>query len=484
LKGALLVHQMQATYFKTQKKRGFRGFFVLFLISLIIPGSSVSQETGSPEITEPASPESGSQQLSESDSQQLSETASRQIPDVLLPFDTEDSTDYIVVVEKDTQQLFLYANDGTLRQVYQMNCSTGKVRGAKEVSGDLKTPEGVYFFVKEFEDKELAPIYGTRAFPMDYPNLLDRIAGLTGDSIWLHGTNKPLKERDSSGCVALENANLDDIAKYITLNRTPIIIVKKLSYQDTPEAKAEIKTSVLRVLSEWKDAVEKGTYHNYLSFYDPEYLPNISWWPEWIKIRRKIQALPDSFSVNLKKILIVRYNEIYVVLCDQVISFAGRDIPAGTRKFYLTKALLKIIGEEYLGLPSSLEGDEPLIIASRNLKHKDDAEDDIAAMVDNWLKAWSSKDITAYGSFYARDFRSGSMDLDAWLKHKERLNQKYSYIRVSKENMVIQNTKERCIVSFVQTYESDAYKAVGTKQLILKRENGQWKIYRETWKKM
>lgn len=463
-----MIHPMQPNYFETQKKitrtifkRGSTGILAgaLFLMALMLPGTSVSQSP---------------------DSQQ---TDSQKIPDVLIPFDTENSTDYMIVVEKDTQQLFLYANDGTLRQVRQMNCSTGKVRGAKEVSGDLKTPEGVYFFVKEFQDKELAPIYGTRAFPMDYPNLLDRIAGLTGDSIWLHGTNKPLKERDSSGCVALENANLDEIAKYITLNRTPIIIVKKLSYQDPPEAKAEIKESVLRMLSEWKDAVEKGTYHNYLSFYDPEYLPNISWWPEWIKIRSNIQASPDSFSVNLKKILIVRCNEIYAVLSDQVIHFAGRDIPAGTRKFYLTKAQFKIIGEEYLGLPESLKGDEPLIIASRNLKHKDEA-DDITAMLDNWLKAWSSKDIGKYGSFYAQDFRSGRMDLDAWIKHKERLNQKYSYIRVSKENMVIKNTKERCIVSFVQTYESDAYKAVGMKQLILKRENGQWKIYRETWKKI
>lgn len=70
---------------------------------------------------------------------------SEQIPDMLIPLDSGNGAEYAIVVEKETQQLFLYANDGTVKEVLRMNCSTGKVTGAKAVAGDLKTPEGIYF---------------------------------------------------------------------------------------------------------------------------------------------------------------------------------------------------------------------------------------------------------------------------------------------------------------------------------------------------
>ncbi|QTA91812.1 L,D-transpeptidase catalytic domain-containing protein [Desulfonema magnum] len=409
---------------------------------------------------------------------------SEQIPDMLIPLDSGNGAEYAIVVEKETQQLFLYANDGTVKEVLRMNCSTGKVTGAKAVAGDLKTPEGIYFFIKEHKDKDLGPIYGTRAFPTDYPNLLDHIAGRTGSEIWLHGTNKPLKVRDSSGCVTLENSDIDTIAKYITLNRTPIIIVKKLSYGPF-DVKLEAKTSVLNIFSEWKDALENGTYHDYLKFYDPEYLPDISWWSEWNKIRKTIHTAPEPFSVELENILIIKYNGTYVVLADQVINFSGREIQAGIRKFYLTEDHFRIIGEEYQGMSQARRDkqDNPFMMACRNLGTKEDKHE-IANMLDDWLKAWSSKDIQEYGNHYASDFQSQGMNLKAWLRHKGRLNKKYKYIRVSKEKLVVKKSKQRRVVSFVQKYESNAFKAVGIKQLILKREDGQWKIYRETWKKI
>ena len=160
----------------------------------------------------------------------------------------EKDTKYVILVEKDSQQLFLYAYEGTFRELYRMNCSTGKVRGNKSVSGDMKTPEGVYFITKQIPKRDLAPIYGTRAFPIDYPNSFDHTAGRGGNSIWLHGTNKPLKSRDSNGCIALANSDIDKLAKYITVNKTPVIIVDKLRYRPA-ESKNEAATSIINFLS-------------------------------------------------------------------------------------------------------------------------------------------------------------------------------------------------------------------------------------------
>ncbi|MDM8524080.1 L,D-transpeptidase family protein [Desulfococcaceae bacterium HSG8] len=446
------------------------------------PGKSES----APEVSEPEISETTPEQLTvptHEASLTVSETRliRNPVPDVLIPSDPEDGTAYAIIVEKETQQLFLYSNNGTPEELYRMNCSTGKVVGAKEHSGDLKTPEGVYFFTKKYKDRELAPIYGIRAFDTDYPNLMDRMAGRTGNDIWLHGTNKPLKGRDSSGCVALENSDLDEITKYISLKKTPMIIVRKLSYETAD--KRNIRETILSMLSEWRGALENESYHKYLKFYAPEYLPDISWWPEWNNIRKTIHISPQPFSVELKNILIARHDEVYVVLSEQIIKFSDRVLPAGTRKFYFSGNPLRIIAEEYLEPGKKGKKADPFVTAYRHLKPKDD-KDDIADMVDDWLKAWSSKSIKRYKTYYASDFRSQGMNLREWLRHKKRLNKKYRKIRVTRDDLSVKESKQRRIVSFVQTYRSDNFKAVGKKQLVLKRENGKWKIYRETWEKI
>ncbi len=109
----------------------------------------------------------------------------------------------------------------------------------------------------------------------------------------------------------------------------------------------------------------------------------------------------------------------------------------------------------------------------------------IVATIDGWLRAWSSMDITTYGTYYAQDFRSQEgMDRRSWLQYKNGLNRKYNYIRVTRNKLVINRQSKMVKASFVQTYKSDKYKVVGIKRLVLKQEDGKWKIYRETWKKM
>jgi len=121
-----------------------------------------------------------------------------------------------------------------------------------------------------------------------------------------------------------------------------------------------------------------------------------------------------------------------------------------------------------------------LVAAGRTLK-KTDAEQEIAAMVDAWLAAWSSKDIGRYASYYASDFQSqGGADLDAWLRYKNQLNKKYRFIRVTRKNKLkIERGDRQSTVTFVQTYASNAFQTTGVKKLVLKREGDQWKILRE-----
>ncbi len=416
---------------------------------------------------------------------QSEESKPVKIPDNLVAFGSDRVPQYAIIVEKQTQSLYLFSHENkTTREVLRFDCSTGEVPGPKTKSGDSKTPEGVYFFTKEHLKKDLSPIYGTRAYPMDYPNILDRVAGRDGNSIWLHGTNKPLKPRDSNGCVVLENSDIDALAKYITLNQTPIIIVQRLSF-DADGFPAPAASAVYTLLKDWTKALQDGTYHDYLSFYDPGYLPDISWWPGWNRLK---SGLDDRLPILSEQGSIFRLKDLYVLLFDQSIYSGGAKKPVGRRKLFIRKSgdRYRIIGDEYLAAwdvadTASLES--PLLAAYRSLILKTEKETSIKEMIDGWLRAWSAKDIKTYGDYYAKHFRSRGMNRRRWLRYKNRLNRKYAYIKVTAENLKIEKGDSRSIATFMQTYRSPGYRAIGTKKLVLVREDGQWKIFRETWKK-
>ena len=206
--------------------------------------------------------------------------ADQKVPEALVALDNRNGPAYAILVDKGRQQLLLYAYDGAYHPIYRMACSTGEVRGPKKRSGDKRTPEGVYFFTREHQKRDLSPIYGSRAYPIDYPNLMDRMAGNGGNAIWLHGTNKSLKPMDSNGCIVLNNEDIDRLPRYIILNKTPIIIVDQLAYRSS-EQTAATQQRIQDLLDVWRRAIEGGSYHQYLAHYDADYVPDIAWWRHW-----------------------------------------------------------------------------------------------------------------------------------------------------------------------------------------------------------
>ncbi len=398
-----------------------------------------------------------------------------------------DQPAYALVVEKRSQRITLFKYDGRYQVVQTMQCSTGKARGDKRVSGDKKTPEGVYFFTKEFEAQDLAPLYGTRAFPLDYPNLMDRRQGRNGYAIWMHGTNRPLKDRDSNGCIALVNRDIDGLSAYIALKDTPILIVEEIAYK--PVAKAESEDSAIRsFLSGWNGALATGSYHEYLSFYDSEYLPAIAWWMKWVGIRKPGPQTAGSVDTGLNYLGIYKHRELYVAIFDQQLSVGGLKADAGRRKIFISfkSGDPRIVGDTFMASGAAKDKGSaayPLLLAAHALRSRSSGKEAIATLLDRWLAAWSGKDINGYGACYAKDFRSKRMDKKMWLDYKERLNKSYSYINVSADNNKILRNKETATVTFLQTYESNAHKTKGMKTLLLKMEDGKWKIFRETFKR-
>lgn len=303
------------------------------------------------------------------------------LPDsiILLP---ENS--HALVVEKSSQQVSLYSNVGAkIIEKYRFSCSTGENPGIKIKSGDKKTPEGIYFIIDRYEDKDLSPIYGKKAFPIDYPNFMDKIAKRSGNNIWLHGTNKVLKAMDSNGCVAMENENILKISDSITINRTPVIIADTIKMTDKNNIDSQ-NSMIQDWFGSWENAIVKGSYHDYLSLYDSSYLPAIFWWNKWNDIRGTTSKNVGDFNLIISNKGIYKQNDIYVIAFNIGLKLLKHHIDFGVRKLFVIKknSTYKIIGDVYQTCDNekNCKVNSPLVVAAENLVKKTEQGPDIRLM--------------------------------------------------------------------------------------------------------
>ncbi len=276
-----------------------------------------------------------------------------------------DDSQWAVIVDKHRQQVNLYVFHEYWRNLAQWPCSTGKSDGPKEKEGDQKTPEGIYFVVRNVAQRYLSPTYGARALPLDYPNWLDRCRNRSGSAIWIHGTNKPLLAYDSNGCVVLENESITQLAPHIRPQQTPVIIVDRLRLCSVRQSQATAQ-KILPAIDQWHRAMMHGDYLSFSHWYARPYQPAMAWWQQWCRWRSRLGNRRDYESV-MRQRSIFKLNYDYVVLFDHVLIRGDRQSPVGRRKLFLNvqNGDVRIIGDTYQSRPE-VPGD-PLFLAWHRL---------------------------------------------------------------------------------------------------------------------
>ncbi len=180
----------------------------------------------------------------------------------------------LLVADTSAATLYEYSfTDDGLAGVTEFYMSIGERGVGKTNAGDRKTPLGNYFIVDQLDTSRLDPKYGITAFPLDYPNVMDRRAGRTGDGIWLHGVapgSGQRPERDTDGCIALPNDDLADLATRLMLNSTPVLVARDMRYTSAGE-KGSIRSSLIVQLEAWRDAMAAADAIAYLSLYAPDF---------------------------------------------------------------------------------------------------------------------------------------------------------------------------------------------------------------------
>lgn len=177
--------------------------------------------------------------------------------------------EFIFAVDKSRQQLALFERRSPLRLSRLFTCTTGQAVGDKEVEGDLKTPEGVYFVVQRIGGGLEFLKYGNEAYTLNYPNPVDRLRKKTGYGIWIHGRGEPIAPLQTQGCVSMNNEDLASLGALLRPG-TPVLLTESFSHSQTQDA-ATVAT--VRTLEEKVRAWAKAWGQrspSMFSFYDKE----------------------------------------------------------------------------------------------------------------------------------------------------------------------------------------------------------------------
>lgn len=236
-----------------------------------------------------------------------------QVPRALLSLSPD--TDYALVVDKSRNRLYVYRNLGPgmpPELVDDYYIVLGKKTGDKYHAGDLRTPNGIYFVTSYLPDEKLPPLYGSGAFPVNYPNEFDRHLQKTGDGIWLHGTLKSLYSRpprDSEGCVVLTNEEFSRISKYVDVGKTPVIISKQvewISSRDWLERNIELQAT----LEHWRQSWEQADIDNYLQMYSKNFWAKGYDWQSWEEYKKRVFSGKKFQKIDLQDISLLAYPKV------------------------------------------------------------------------------------------------------------------------------------------------------------------------------
>ena len=223
-----------------------------------------------------------------------------------------ESTDTLFVAETSTAQFHRFdrTSDGV---VYSGShyMSIGQNGSGKQRSGDRRTPLGVYFVTEQLDTSRLHEKYGVAAFPLDYPNVWDRLADRDGDGIWVHGVlpqggRRP--ERDTDGCIALPNEDLSMLTPDFRDNVTPVLVTLAVDWVEEAESRA-LQLELENRIGEWADSKQRGDLHAYLSLYGDEFQRWGMTKAEWSSLNIQNESLRAIQRLTVSDLLLVAYPE-------------------------------------------------------------------------------------------------------------------------------------------------------------------------------
>jgi len=249
------------------------------------------------------------------------QTTADYVPRYLLQMQPDQ--EHAIVVDTQKSRLYLYRNDkGRPRFVADYYISQGKLGADKTREGDKRTPIGVYHVTSSLPPQKLADLYGSGAFPINYPNEWDRRQGRNGHGIWLHGTpsdtfSRPPKASD--GCVVLSNVDLNALAKNLQIGLTPVIISNSIEWLSFDDWQKE-RSTLNKKIDEWRSDWESRDVGRYLKHYSSKFKTADQTLEQFAKQKQQVNAGKEWIKVKLSNVSMFRNpgkEELVIVTFEQ-----------------------------------------------------------------------------------------------------------------------------------------------------------------------
>ncbi len=217
------------------------------------------------------------------------------------------STDYLLWVELEQGRLNLLERvpGGGLILRKRIPVSIGKQGIGKLKEGDQKTPIGTYYITQHLDDVNIDDFYGTGAYPLNYPNALDRRLARTGHGIWLHGLPKNVSERpflDSDGCIVIDNESLEELTGIVATGVTQVVMspraIEWVAASTQEQKRAELET----VVHAWEAAWEARNNDAYLAFYADDFSDLARDKAAWSEYKRRVNDSKGYIDVELSDV--------------------------------------------------------------------------------------------------------------------------------------------------------------------------------------
>ena len=264
---------------------------------------------------------------------------------------------YAVVVDTKRSRLYLYENDtangGRPRFVADYYVTQGKLGAEKMAEGDKKTPIGVYHVTANLPKQKLADLYGSGAFPLNYPNEWDKRQGRSGSGIWLHGTPSQQYARAplaSDGCVVMANPDLRQLLRKVQIGATPVVTARSLQWISQPQAEKDAQ-SFTSAINAWKDARTQGNEAQLKKFYLPDFQRQAKKSADGISIVRDEVEYAQGRRIQLKDVSYLHWRDsedTMVATFGEV--FEGERSGRMRRQYWLRQGgEWKLFHEEILG---------------------------------------------------------------------------------------------------------------------------------------
>lgn len=209
----------------------------------------------------------------------------------------------------------------------------GKVDGDKEIEGDNKTPEGIYFAQHHINGDSLPEKYGTLAIPLNFPNPVDQAASKTGHGIWLHGVDRDQRIEEAKvteGCVAFYNNDISRLAGWLKSHQGVIVIARESSAVNAPMDLTAVHQRTLDWLAAWAGR----QVDQYTAFYAPDFRYENYDLDGYREYKRRVFSSYKTMSVKYDSLRVITHPKYAVSFFNQDFQGDNRFVSNGRKVLY------------------------------------------------------------------------------------------------------------------------------------------------------